>query len=62
MVIWSPIYNCDYAAITHPLVLIKQPIGARLAQCLAHLPHLNLRLHSILAEDGGYVLSGQQPR
>lgn len=53
MVIWSPIYSCDYAAITQPLVLIKQPIEARLAQCLAHLPHLNLRLHAILADDGG---------
>lgn len=62
MVIWSPIYNCDYAAITQPLVLIKQPIEARLAQCLAHLPHLNLRLHAILAEDGAHVLSGRDDR
>ena len=62
MVIWSPIYSCDYDAIAQPLVLIKQPIEARLAQCLAHLPHLNLRLHAILADDGGHVLSGQQPR
>ena len=59
MVIWSPIYSCDYAAITQPLVLIKQPIEARLAQCLAHLPHLNLRLHAILADDGTHVLSGR---
>lgn len=62
MVIWSPIYSCDYAAITQPLVLIKQSIEARLAQCLAHLPHLNLRLHAILAEDGAHVLSGRDDR
>ena len=62
MVIWSPIYSCDYDAITQPLVLIKQPIEARLAQCLAHLPHLDLRLHAILAEDGAHVLSGWDDR
>ena len=62
MVIWSPIYNCDYAAITQPLVLIKQPSKARLAQCLAHLPHLNLRLHAILTDDGTHVLSGRDVR
>lgn len=62
MVIWSPIYSCDYAAITQSLVLIKQPIEARLAQCLAHLPHLDLRLHAILAEDGAHVPSGRNDR
>ena len=62
MVIWSPIYSCDYAAITQSLVLIKQPIEARLAQCLAHLPHLDLRLHAILAEDGAHVPSGRDDR
>lgn len=43
-------------------MLIKQPIEARLAQCLAHLSHLNLRLHAILAEDGAHVLSGRDDR
>ncbi len=62
MVIWSPIYSCDYAAITQSLVLIKQPIEARLAQCLAHLPHLDLRLHAILAEDGAHVPNGRDDR
>lgn len=62
MVIWSPIYSCDYAAITQLLVLIKQPIEAKLAQCLAHLPHLDLRLHAILAEDGARVPSGRDDR
>ena len=62
MVIWSPIYSCDYAAIIQSLVLIKQPIEARLAQCLAHLPHLDLRLHAILAEDGAHVPSGRDDR
>ena len=62
MVIWSPIYSCDYAAITQPLVLIKQSIEARLAQCLAHLPHLNLRLHAILADDGAHILSDRDDR
>ena len=62
MVIWSHIYICDYAATTQPLALIKQPTKSRFAQCLAHLPHLNLRLHAILAEDGAHILSGQNDR
>lgn len=62
MVIWSPIYSCDYAETTQPLALIKQPTKSWFAQCLAHLPHPNLRLHAILAEDGARVLSGRDDR
>lgn len=29
---------------------------------MAHLPHLNIRLHTILAEDGAHVLSGRDDR
>lgn len=62
MVIWSHIYSCDYAATTQLLAFIKQPIKSWFAQCLAHLSHLNLRLHAILAEDGAHILSDQDDR
>lgn len=61
MVIWSHIYSCGYTATTQPLALIKQPTKSWFAQ-LAHLPHLNLRLHAILAEDGAHILSDRDDR